>query len=47
MRGRELLRQLYQDRLDLAAAPEVRHYDVTGEDGISARGRKEAGPGHW
>ena len=34
VRGRELLRRLYQDRLDLTAAREVRRHDVSGEDGI-------------
>ena len=42
VRGRELLRRLYQDRLDLMAAREVRRYDVTGEDGIP-RTRAEKG----
>ena len=34
VRGRELLRRLYQDQLDLTAAREVRRHDVSGEDGI-------------
>ena len=42
VRGRELLRRLYQDRLDLMAAREVRRHDVTGEDGIP-RTRAEKG----
>ena len=42
VRGRELLRRLYQDRLDLTAAREVRRHDVTGEDGIP-RVRAEKG----
>ena len=42
VRGRELLRRLYQDRLDLTAAREVRRHDVTGEDGIP-RTRAEKG----
>ena len=42
VRGRELLRRLFQDRLDLTAAREVRRHDVTGEDGI-ARTRAEKG----
>jgi hypothetical protein len=42
VRGRELLRQLFQDRLDLTAAREVRRHDVTGEDGIP-RTRAERG----
>ena len=36
VRGRELLRRLYQDRLDLTAAREVRR-----------GGGGNAGPGHW
>ena len=40
-RGRELLRQLFQDRLDLTAAREERRHDVTGEDGVPRpRGEK-------
>jgi len=42
VRGRELLRRLYQDRLDLTAAREVRRHDVSGEDGIP-RTRAEKG----
>ena len=42
VRGRELLRRLYQDRLDLTAAREVRRHDVTGEDGVR-RTRAEKG----
>ena len=42
VRGRELLRRLYQDRLDLTAACEVRRHDVSGEDGIP-RTRAEKG----
>jgi hypothetical protein len=34
VRGRELLRRLFQDRLDLTAAREVRRHDVTGQDGV-------------
>jgi hypothetical protein len=34
VRGRELMRQLFQDRLNAAAAAEERRYDVTGEDGV-------------
>ena len=41
VRGRELLRQLFQDRLDLTAAREERH-DVTGPDGVP-RTRAEKG----
>ncbi|MDQ2874263.1 MAG: hypothetical protein M3Y33_05400 [Actinomycetota bacterium] len=33
-RGRELLRRLFQDRLDLTACREERRYDVAGEDGV-------------
>jgi hypothetical protein len=42
VRGRELLRQLFQDRLDLTAAREGRRHDVTGEDGVP-RTRAEKG----
>ena len=42
VRGRELLRRLFQDRLDLTAAREERRHDVTGEDGV-ARTRAEKG----
>jgi hypothetical protein len=42
VRGRELLRQLYQDRLDLTAAREERRHDVAGEDG-AVRTRAERG----
>ena len=42
VRGRELLRRLFQDRLDLTAAREVRRHDVTGEDGV-VRARAERG----
>lgn len=41
-RGRELLRQLHQDQLDLLAAREERRDDVQGPDGI-ARTRAEKG----
>jgi hypothetical protein len=41
-RGRDLLRQLFQDRLDLTALREERRHDVTGADG-SARTRAERG----
>jgi len=41
-RGRELLRRLFQDRLDLTASREVRRHDVTGEDGV-VRTRAERG----
>jgi hypothetical protein len=41
-RGRELLRRLFQDRLDLTAAREERRRDVAGEDG-AARTRAERG----
>src|SRR5580692_7721521 len=42
VRGRELLRQLFQDRLDLTASREVRRDDVAGEDGV-VRTRAERG----
>src|SRR5260370_37318354 len=42
VRGRELLRQLFQDRLDLTAAREERRRDVTGQDGVV---RTRAGEG--
>jgi hypothetical protein len=42
VRGRELLRQLFQDRLDLTSAREERRHDVTGEDGVR-RTRAERG----
>ena len=42
VRGRELLRRLFQDRLDLTAAREERRHDVTGEDGV-VRTRAEKG----
>ncbi|HCU95414.1 MAG TPA: ISKra4 family transposase [Actinobacteria bacterium] len=41
-RGRELLRRLFQDRLDASAAAEERRYDVAGEDGV-VRTRAEKG----
>jgi hypothetical protein len=41
-RGRELLRQLFQDRLDLTACREVRRHDVAGQDGV-VRTRAERG----
>ena len=42
VRGRELLRRLFQDRLDLTAAREERQHDVTGQDGV-VRTRAERG----
>ena len=42
VRGRELLRRLFQDRLDLTAAQEERRHDVAGEDGV-VRTRAERG----
>ena len=42
VRGRELLRRLFQDRLDLTASREERRHDVTGEDGV-VRTRAEKG----
>jgi len=42
VRGRELMRQLFQDRLSAMAAAEERRYDVTGQDGL-VRTRAERG----
>ena len=42
VRGRELLRRLFQDRLDLTAVRETRRHDVAGEDGV-VRTRAEKG----
>jgi len=42
VRGRELLRRLFQDRLELTAAREGRRHDVRGEDGV-VRTRAERG----
>src|SRR5271165_2680592 len=42
VRGRELLRRVFQDRLDATAAAEERRHDVTGEDG-AVRTRAERG----
>src|SRR6266704_1934865 len=42
VRGRELLRRLFQDRLGLTAALEERRHDVAGEDGV-VRTRAERG----
>src|SRR6266702_2457919 len=42
VRGRELLRRLFQDRLGLTAAREERRHDVAGEDGV-VRTRAERG----
>jgi hypothetical protein len=42
VRGRELMRQLFQDRLSAMAAAEERRYDVTGQDGVVRR-RAERG----
>jgi hypothetical protein len=42
-RGREMLRRLFQDHLDLRAAREQRREQVTGPDGIA---RTRAEPGH-
>src|SRR5438045_5975676 len=42
VRGRGLLRRLFQDRLDLTAAREERRHDVAGEDGVPRR-RAEKG----
>lgn len=43
-RGRELMRRLFQDRLDLTAAREERRHDVAGQDGV-VRTRAEKGRG--
>jgi len=45
VRGRELLRRLFQDRLDLTAAREERRRDVAGRTGFRARAQREAAPG--
>src|ERR1035437_9420008 len=42
VRGRDLLRRLFQDRLDVSAAAEERRHDVAGEDGV-VRTRAERG----
>jgi hypothetical protein len=42
VRGRELLRRLFQNRLDVSAAREVRRHEVAGEDGV-VRTRAERG----
>ncbi len=42
VRGRQLMRLLFQDRLNATAAAEERRYDVTGEDGV-VRTRAERG----
>ena len=42
VRGRELLRRVFQDRLDATAAAEERRHDVAGEDGV-VRTRAEKG----
>ncbi len=47
VRGRELLRQLFQDRLDATAAREERRHDVAGKTAWCARARKEAENGRW
>ena len=46
VRGRELLRRLYQDRRDLTAAREA---EARRELGLHAfaHARRKAGPGHW
>ncbi|MGH8903254.1 MAG: ISKra4 family transposase, partial [Egibacteraceae bacterium] len=41
-RGRQLQRRLYQDHLDLRAAREADHHDVTGADRVE-RTRTETG----
>ena len=47
VRGRALLRQLFQDRLDLTAAREERRHDVTGPDGVPRTRARRAGPRRW
>ncbi len=47
VRGRELLRRLFQDRLALTASREERRHDVTGEDGVVRTRAEKAGPGRW
>lgn len=42
IRGRDLLRQMFRDRLDLSAAREERRHDVAGADGV-VRTRAERG----
>jgi hypothetical protein len=42
IRGRDLMRQMFQDRLDLSAAREERRHDVAGADGVVRR-RAERG----
>ena len=40
-RGRELLRQMFQDHLDVRAQREVRRVEVTGADGVARRSVEE------
>jgi hypothetical protein len=42
IRGRDLMRQMFQDRLDLSAGREERRHDVAGADGV-VRTRAERG----
>ena len=46
-RGRELLRRLHQDHLDLRAAREQRRTNVTGPDGAPAPAPRPGTPGRW
>jgi hypothetical protein len=47
-RGRELLRRMFQDHLDLRAAREERRDDVTGtRTGIARTRRKRGTAGRW
>jgi hypothetical protein len=39
VRGREMVRRLFQGHLDLLAAREERRDDVAGEDGVARHGR--------
>ena len=47
VRGRDLLRRLFQDRLDLTAAREERRRDVTGEDGVPRTRAEKGRAGRW
>ena len=47
VRGRALLRQLFQDRLDLTAAREERQHDVTGPDGVVRTRAEKSRLGRW
>ena len=47
VRGRELLRQLFQDRLDATAAVRSGGMTWPGKTAWCARARKKAGNGRW